>query len=234
MDRVEEVRSVFEEYHARQGADRNDGYTNPGVRLQDLYSTLSLVDALASTRLDRIRSEVLDVGAGDGASLAIFMSVGFPYQCLHGIDIVPEYVRVAGQRWPHLDVRAMDATSMTFPDAMFDIVTSSGLFIQITDDQVASAIANEMVRVLKPGGHLLVRDWWFPHPDRSHYRPLGQVRRQRLFSGNPQLKFQGSHRGPLVPPLGRWLSRNARWLYGPVHALLPFLAAQKTWVWQKA
>jgi SAM-dependent methyltransferase len=233
MDRAEEVSQVFREYHARQGLDRNDAYRNAGVRLQNLYSDLSLVDALASTGVDRDKAEVLDVGAGSGGSLAAFMALGFPYQSLHGVDVVPEYIAEGQQRWPQLDLRVMDGTALAFPEASFDIVTASAIFVQMMDDAVARRIGAEMVRVLKPAGYLVVRDWWFPHPNRQRYRPLNGRRRAVVFPANLGIKLQGSFRGPLVPPLGRFLSLHARWLYGPLHGLLPFLAAQTTWVWHK-
>lgn len=233
MDRADQVRRVFDEYHGRQGADRNDAYLKPAVRLQNLYSELCFVEALSATRADRSSSEVLDVGAGNGASLATFISLGFPYRRLHGIDVVPEYVADGRQRWPHLDLQVMDGTKMTFPSARFDIVTSSGVFVQITDDAVAGQIAAEMVRVLKPGGHLVIRDWWFPHPDKARYRALGASRRARLFHQGLSIRHHRYFRGSLVPPLGRFLSSYVPWLYGPVHGLLPFLAAQSTWVWRK-
>jgi SAM-dependent methyltransferase len=233
MDRAEQVSRVFEEYHARQGLDRNDAFTNAGVRLQNFYSDLCLIDALASTGVDRGKAEVLDVGAGGGGSLAAFMTLGFPYQRLHGVDVVPEYIAEGRERWPQLDLRVMDGTALEFPDASFDVVTASAIFVQIMDDSVACRIAAEMARVLKPGGYMVVRDWWFPHPNRKRYRPLNRRRRETVFPPSLGIDRRGSFRGPLVPPLGRFLSRHARWLYGPVHGFLPFLAAQATWVWRK-
>src|SRR5688572_16596183 len=122
MDRAEQVRKVFEEYHARQGNDRNDAYTNRGVRLQNLYSELSFIDALASTHADRSTAEVLDVGAGTGDSLATFQDIGFAHTRLHGVDVVPEYIALGRQRWPHLDLRVMDGTALELPEDTFDIV----------------------------------------------------------------------------------------------------------------
>lgn len=233
MERGPEVRAVFEEYLARQGTDRNDGFLNPGVRLQSLYSELSLIDALSSTGVDRASSLVLDVGAGDGGSLASFVSIGFPYANLCGIDVVPDYVSAGRHRWPHFDLRVMDATEMSFPEGSFDLVTSSGVFVQILDDDVARRIAGEMCRVVKPGGYLVVRDWWFPHYDRHHYHPLSRKRRAAIFPRSLGLEERGRFRGPLIPPLGRLLSKYARGLYGPVHSIFPFLSGQATWVWRR-
>ena len=46
----------------------------------------------------------------------------------------------------------MDAAKMDFPEGSFDLVISSGVFVQILDDVVARGIASEMCRVVKPGG----------------------------------------------------------------------------------
>jgi len=234
MDRASEVRQVFKEYHVRSGADRNDAFTNAGVRLQNLYSELSFVDALAYTGVDRSSVEVLDVGAGDGGALVSLMTSGFLYTALHGIDVVPEFVAEGRRRWPHLDLQVADATLMDFRSGQFDVVTSSGIFVQIIDDSTAGQIASEMVRVLKPGGYLIVRDWWFPRPYNALYKPLSSRRRKLLFPSQSGLMLCRRFRGPLIPPLGRFLSKYARGLYGPIHTLLPFLAAQSTWVWRKS
>jgi SAM-dependent methyltransferase len=233
MDRAKNVRQVFDEYHSRQGADRNDVLLNRGTRLQNLYSELAFIDALASLNADRATAEVLDVGAGNGGSLAIFIALGFAPAGLHGIDVVPEYVAEGRRRWPQLELEVMDGTAMSFPEARFDIVTASGVFVQIMDDTVAAGIGSEMIRVLRPGGYLVVRDWWFPRPGSDRYRSVSAKRRATLFPARLGIRFQKSFRGPLVPPLGRFLSTYARWFYGPIHGALPFLAAQSTWVWRK-
>lgn len=233
MDRASNVRRVFDEYHSRQGADRNDALRNRGVRLQNLYSELGFIDALASLDADRTTAEVLDVGAGNGGSLATLIALGFTPVGLHGIDVVPEYVADGRRRWPNLDLEVMDGTIMSFPNAHFDIVTASGVFVQIMDDSVAARIGAEMIRVLRPGGHLIVRDWWFPRPASGRYRPVNAKRRAVLFPTSLGIRFQKKFNGPLVPPLGRFLSTYARWLYGPIHSAMPFLAAQSTWVWRK-
>ena len=48
---------------------------------------------------------------------------------------------------------------MTFPDASFDVVLSSGAIMQIEDKQ---QLFEESLRVLKPGGVLTSYDWMKP------------------------------------------------------------------------
>ncbi len=77
---------------------------------------------------------------------------------LLGLDrrLRTELARQLGvERLPHLDLRQMDATRMTFPDDCFDVVFSRSVFEHIAEPGAALA---EVVRVLRPGGcaHIVV------------------------------------------------------------------------------
>ena len=100
---------------------------------------------------------VLDVGCGIGGSSRILgRDYGF---AVTGITISPGQVQRAQQLTPpELNVRFQvdDAMALSFPDASFDVVWSIEAGPHMPDKAV---FARELMRVLKPGGVLVVADW---------------------------------------------------------------------------
>jgi len=100
---------------------------------------------------------LLDVGCGIGGSSRILAKdYGFT---VTGITISPQQVARAQELTPP-DVTAQfavdDAMALSFPDASFDVVWSIEAGPHMPDKAV---FAQELLRVLKPGGILVVADW---------------------------------------------------------------------------
>jgi len=100
---------------------------------------------------------VLDVGCGIGGSSRILArEYGF---AVTGISISPQQIKRAQELTPKdLDATFLvdDAMAMSFPDASFDVVWSIEVGPHIPDKAL---FAKELIRVLKPGGILVVADW---------------------------------------------------------------------------
>jgi MPBQ/MSBQ methyltransferase len=100
---------------------------------------------------------VLDVGCGIGGSSRILArEYGF---AVTGITISPQQVKRAQQLTPAgvtAQFRVDDAMALSFPDASFDVVWSIEAGPHMPDKAV---FAHELMRVLKPGGVLVVADW---------------------------------------------------------------------------
>jgi MPBQ/MSBQ methyltransferase len=109
--------------------------------------------------LDRLPAgtTVLDVGCGIGGSSRILaQAYGF---AVTGITISPQQVNRAQQLTPvGLDVqfKVDDAMSLAFADSSFDVVWSIEAGPHMPDK---AKFAQELMRVLKPGGVLVVADW---------------------------------------------------------------------------
>jgi MPBQ/MSBQ methyltransferase len=100
---------------------------------------------------------VLDVGCGIGGSSRILArDYGFS---VTGITISPQQVQRAQQLTPKtLTAQFLvdDAMALSFPDASFDVVWSIEAGPHMPDKAI---FARELMRVLKPGGILVVADW---------------------------------------------------------------------------
>lgn len=99
------------------------------------------------------REQVLDVGCGTGGH-AIFSEKYI------GIDTNEKYIEYAKKNHRGTFL-VMDAANLEFPEDNFDYVFSVSLFHHISEAQVEKAI-NEMKRVCKRGGKILVMDAVFP------------------------------------------------------------------------
>lgn len=100
---------------------------------------------------------LLDVGCGIGGSSRILArDYGF---AVTGITISPQQVKRAQELTPpgvNAQFAVDDAMALSFPDASFDVVWSIEAGPHMPDKAV---FARELMRVLKPGGLLVVADW---------------------------------------------------------------------------
>jgi ubiquinone/menaquinone biosynthesis C-methylase UbiE len=233
VERERLTRDWYREYYGKRGADRNNLRTNRGVLFQTLAMEASLVRAARVLRADPGNARILDVGCGSAVDLYQLFRLGCRPENLIGIDILAD--RLAGARAMYPQARFLhgDASQMEFADGTFDIVYEGGMFATLPDDVLCAEIASEMVRVCKPRGELLLVDWWMPKPFDPNYRSLTRKRLRRLFAVGSRTALEGVFRGALVPPVGRFLSAYAPWLYFSVAALLPFLVGQVTYVLRK-
>jgi len=103
---------------------------------------------------------VLDVGCGTGSLAVAAAKVVGPAGSVVGIDPSPEMIGRAkskARRLGNVRFEMAPAQNLPFPDATFDVVTTSLVLHQLPPDALHVAIP-EMVRVLKPGGRMLLVD----------------------------------------------------------------------------
>lgn len=100
---------------------------------------------------------ILDVGCGiGGSSRVLAKDYGFD---VTAITISPQQVKRAQELTPegiNVKFKVDDALALSFPDNSFDVVWSIEAGPHMIDK---AKYAQEMMRVLKPGGLLVVADW---------------------------------------------------------------------------
>lgn len=217
---------LYQDYYARRGQDRNDPLGNPEVLFQLFAGDAALVRSLRPLSSARERLRVLDVGCGNGNTLLTLIALGFNPANLTGIDLIPERIAEARTRVAGARLLLADARQLEFQSESFDLVVESTMFLQMTDEGIASAIAAEMIRVTAPGGSIVLRDWRMGNPRDPTHAPLTKKRARALFHVGLKTDIVSHHRGALLPPLGRFLSRRAPWAYFLVQSMVPMLSAQ--------
>jgi ubiquinone/menaquinone biosynthesis C-methylase UbiE len=103
---------------------------------------------------------VLEVGCGPGYLTRLAADAVGPSGRAVGIDPSPTVIRYAQHvtRQPHCDFQLGVAEALETPDASFDVVLSSLMLHHLPEDLRPRAVA-EMLRVLRPGGRLLIADF---------------------------------------------------------------------------
>ncbi len=127
---------------------------------------------------------VLEVGVGTGISLGAYP----PYVHVVGIDpssdmLAQATAKARENEWGHIELRQGDALNLDFPDNSFDDVTTFHVMTVVPDPV---RMMNEMVRVCKPGGRIVIV---------NHFA-----------SENPVLYFFGKLITPVTKLIG-WTSR---------------------------
>ncbi|MEX2290554.1 MAG: class I SAM-dependent methyltransferase [Mycobacteriales bacterium] len=124
----------------------------------------------------------LEVAAGTGRNLPYYEQ----HVALTAVDLSARMLAHAERRAAALgrdvDVRVADAQALPFDEASFDTVVATLALCSIPDDRAAAA---EMVRVLKPGGRLVLLE---------HVRsPLAPVRAVQHALAPLFLRFEADH-----------------------------------------
>jgi len=220
-----ETAKNYASYYAAKGGTRNDLLENPGVLFQTLAAEAAVLRALARIEFDPAAARILDIGGSSGGSLMPFLSLRCPSSHLTCVDISEEAIERGRARFPGVDFVHADARRLPF-DGPFDLVYSSSIFYQNTEEEAAMAIGREMRRVVKPGGFIVTRDWCRSRPGDRTTKAVTTERIERLIG----LPVAFSEPGALVPPVGRLLSAWAPSIYFSVRALLPFLTGMRVYV----
>ncbi len=99
---------------------------------------------------------ILDIGCGTGTQLALYRRAGCR---LTGVDLSPAMLRLARQKLgDSAELRAEDATHMTFARGSFDLVTMV-LVLHEMPPAIRPAVMAECRRVAKPGGRIMLMDY---------------------------------------------------------------------------
>ncbi len=119
----------------------------PAVAQRNILECVSAYDFVPG-------SKVLEVGVGTGLSLRSYPN----YISLTGVDLSEAMLAeakelISDNDWKHIEVQPMNAEKLTFEDSSFDVVTSFHTVSVVSNPQ---AMMNEMVRVCKPGGRILM------------------------------------------------------------------------------
>lgn len=100
---------------------------------------------------------ILDVGTGNGNFIKIIQSLTDKFDEIIGIDTLEIAIETSKKNFNDERIKfiKMDAFDMDFDDNVFDLVCLSNSLHHLSD---VNGMLQEMTRVLKPGGYLLVNE----------------------------------------------------------------------------
>jgi ubiquinone/menaquinone biosynthesis C-methylase UbiE len=141
----------------------NFGYWDSGAKSQREASE-ALVDELVG-RISNRNGRILDVACGPGASTGRLLRYYAPDQ-ITGINISENQLAAARERVPGCSFLLMDAAQLGFAEDQFDAVMCVEAAFHFNTRE---RFLREVLRVLKPGGTLVLTDMLF----REFLKPIG-------------------------------------------------------------
>jgi ubiquinone/menaquinone biosynthesis C-methylase UbiE len=202
------------------GLDDRYAYWEPANLFVFQSRERALLSALrAASMLPLTGRKVLDAGCGDGAVLRDLLRYGAEAADLDGIDLLEDRVARARELTPGAQIEAGDVQAMPYQAASFDLVLAFTLLSSVTDAAARQRVASELLRVTKPGGLVVVYDFWM-NPFNRDVKALKRESLRTLFPGR-QIAFYGT---TLAPPLTRLLLKApGGWLAATLLEVIPFL-----------
>lgn len=112
-----------------------------------------LQDWIPQRHMARIlKTDAFDEAVGEG----LFPFLRERGEEVHGVDIAPEAVREAAKRYPDFYVRCCDVRSLPYGDNSFDLIVSNSTLDHFTSELNIDKSLQELTRVLKSGGELVI------------------------------------------------------------------------------
>ena len=200
-----------------------DGYLSPGGNDET---------SMVLQGLDLNGRRLLDLGCGTGGC-ALFIAERFPDVRVVGIDVEPAVVTkaaataTAAGHHDRVSFIAIEPGPLPFPDGHFDVVFSKDSIVHIADK---GALAEEIFRVLTPGGVFAASDWMAgsdapPSTTMRHYEELeglgfGLASPDRYFAALRAAGFEQVSYRNRTPWLRDKSHRELQQLDGPLRPLL--------------
>lgn len=216
-----ERQRVQAEYRRREKEVSGDLYApwNPSAILEHTerkrMAAMMLRQAGAFPEAD---AHCLEVGYGSLGWLGDLITWGVRQGNLHGIELDPVRARRAQEILPMADLRVGDATSLPWDSNMFRLAVVSTVFTSILDPKVRRRLADEVTRVLAPGGALLWYDFAVNNPRNPRVRRVDRKELRRLF-----LQLRGEIKSvTLAPPLARFIAPKS-WVLATLLTAIPIL-----------
>jgi ubiquinone/menaquinone biosynthesis C-methylase UbiE len=219
------VKRVYSSYGRSRRKRRAWAADNPGnaaIRREVLAHLLRLAaPEMAGS------GAILDDGCGTGWWLRSLAGSGVDPERLHGIDIQPERVAKAREAVPGAEIAVGDARNVRFPDESFSVVLQLTLLSSLGSHRAIREALGEGLRVLVPGGLLLIYEPRVPNPLN---RNTVLIRDSDLDAAgvtpNEQISLT------VVPAVARRLGRRTQERYERL-ARLPFLRTHRLIAWRK-
>lgn len=189
--------------------------------LFNLYRFQAVAAALLSAEglTDLSHLEILDVGCGTGGWLRKLLEWGASANRLHGIDLLPDRIQKAQDLGTGINFQTASGYAIPRPDATMDLVSAHTVFSSILDENARNALAGEIIRVLKPGGRILIYDYRISDPRNPDTIGIGKAEICRLFPGLAVKRRTLT----LAPPIARRLAHYSPLLVHTLEAFIPFL-----------
>lgn len=225
----ERIRAVYRAWHHGKPVPEYSWH-RPEVMEGAAAQNRVIGQLLASTvgpDLSEIRA--LDVGCGTGGFLRQLIGWGAEPGKLAGTEYQEDRLAEARRRTAagvHWHLGDLDFAA----PQTFDLVAANTVFSSILDEAIRIALAQEMWRVLKPGGWCLILDFRYNNPANPNVRKVTRSQLQSYWPASAQ-RYQTLQ---LAPPIARRLARAPRLATELLVTLMPPLRSHFVYVARKS
>jgi len=212
-----EHQRVAEAYAKRNTDDPRYSWLHPGHLFmiqgrERAMLNLFRREGIQPAQVDRL----LDLGCGQGYWMREWIKWGLPRERAVGMDLLTNRVREARAAGPRASLLlAGSGATLPFAAGAFDVVYQSTVFTSVLDPMIRSEIAHEMIRVLRPGGHVIWYDYFADNPRNSDVRGVRKKEIHQLFPDCTILL----RRVTLAPPIARAIAPHSWWLATALEAV---------------
>jgi SAM-dependent methyltransferase len=150
---------------------------------------------------------ILDLGTSTGTNLRMLRDARF--NDIAGLDFSEESVRFCAEKGLPRVYRG-DICDLPFKDASYDVVLATDIIEHVDDDHRA---LGEVLRVLKPGGHVLITvpafmTMWSQHDVNAHHKRRYRLRELRTRVARAGLQIDRSYYFNFILFGPIWLARR--------------------------
>ena len=199
---MSEVLRIHEAYQKRKLAfsEQRWSHLNPDALYMYQSRERKILEIIRQRGLLPLDSKkILDIGSSKGETLYDFTRYGVQAKNCYGLDLRAEPIRLARRAHPEMHFICQNAEKLHYKSGFFDLVLCFTVFSSIRDVSMKQNIIREMLRVLKPGGYILLYDFFIKNPANLDVQPVKPKELKLFFKGH-ELFFK---KVTLAPPLVR-------------------------------
>jgi SAM-dependent methyltransferase len=145
----------------------------------------------------------------EGCGVGLYVRALLPYaDAVHGFDVEAEYLVEAARDVPAAHLQLGVGEQLPYPDNSFDLILNHEVIEHVQDDRATAA---EMVRVLRPGGRIVLfaPNRFYPFETHGHY-----WRGVYYFGNTPLINYlPDGLRNRLAPHVRTYTARGLRELF---------------------
>lgn len=186
-----------------------------------------LRDAVSELPIPLSELRICDVGCGGGADLARWRDAGVLETRIAGTELIPSRAALARELLPAADIREVDGFDLSFSSGSFDVCTTSLVLSTIRSRAHRRHLLQEMARVTRSGGMVIVYDFVIRKPWNRNVSALSTRELTRLWMPPDQVRPAA----PFLPALDVAL-RLPGWAARLMVNSLP--RTHRVWVWKTA
>ncbi len=212
---MEEAEKIKVRYEKRRNNDagKNENAVFIENVIKERETVYSKILKEHFSEIDKVK--FIEIGAGEGANIDFFRSLGIKDENIVAAELLPERAATLREKYPKITVSEGDALHLNFEN-YFDIVFQSLVFTSILDDDFKKSLAHKMWDMLKPGGIILWYDFKFNNPANKDVKGVTKAEIKQLFPSVNEIAF---YNVTLAPPVGRRVGS----MYEFVNSVFPFL-----------